>query len=179
MARARRGDTHAVRSNLEQVPLELDEDLPFQRRERVARRIGTTALCGFLVAAALGLFGSGPLSSGTARTSDGTLTAQYERFTRVQASTVLHFVVQHREQDKPVVLRINSEFAQQIQIEQILPEPFSVASAGDHYLFEIASDAAQGPANIVVRYRPESLGSQLVIARAGEAEVRFRQFVYP
>jgi hypothetical protein len=79
----------------------------------------------------------------------------------------------------PIELELNRSFAEAIQIEQILPQPLSVATSDDRYLFVFSAAPSDSSASVVIRYRPESLGSLLVVARAGGSEVRFRQFVYP
>jgi hypothetical protein len=159
-------------------PLELDEDLAFHKRERVMRRVGTAGLCVFLLAAFAGLFGSGPLSNAEARSRDTSVVAQYERFTRNGASTRLHFTVRPQTSG-PIQLTLNSSFLEGVQIEQILPGPIRVATSRDHYVFEFETRGPNGTNGIVIRYRHESLGAMLIIARVAAAELRIRQFVYP
>jgi hypothetical protein len=61
---------------------QLDDDLPYQRREWRAQRFGWWALTVFVAAAALGVFGGGPLSRATAASADGGLRLDYDRFVR-------------------------------------------------------------------------------------------------
>jgi len=159
--------------------LELDEDLPFQRRERVMRRVGTAILCAFLLAAFVGLFGAGPLSKAEARSADASVSAVYERFTRNRASTTLHVRLHAPTAGRPVELTLNSAFAEAVHIEQILPEPSSVATASGRYVFQFASTPSDTARGIVLRYRPESLGSVRIVAAVAGSELQFRQFVYP
>ena len=63
--------------------LEVDEDLPFQRRAWVAQRIGWVLMALFVLAAAVGLLGAGPLSHARIDVP-GLMTLEYERFARFE-----------------------------------------------------------------------------------------------
>ena len=179
MTAAKRGNARGSANG--ETRLDLDEDVEFHRRERVMRRVGTVALCAFLLAAFAGLFGSGPLSNAEARSSDASVVAHYERFARNRASTTLRFEVRSSATATapPVQLALNGSFATGIQIEEILPRPLRVAAAADRYVFEFATLAPDSTSGIVIRYRPESLGPLLVVVSLAGSQLRFRQFVFP
>jgi hypothetical protein len=181
MPKTRRNDTRSTNESSEREPtrLQLDDDPTFHRRERIMRRIGTVVLCAVLIAALLGVFGSGPLSNGEARSSDNALVVRYERFTRARAAAVLRLAVRAPPGGSSLVLTLNAAFAERIQIEQILPEPLGVTTAAERYVFEFGTARSDTLASIVLRYRPESLGVVPIVIETHGSEVRFRQLVYP
>ena len=65
--------------------LSLNQNLIFQKRFWRAQRIGWGVLTVALLAALLGVFGSGPLSHTTVSDASGRLTITYERFARLLA----------------------------------------------------------------------------------------------
>ena len=73
--------------------LALDQDLDFQRRSWRLQRLGWSAMGVTVLAALLGLFGTGPLSSATVSSQDEALTLQYNRFWRVQSPMTLRLSV--------------------------------------------------------------------------------------
>lgn len=157
--------------------LELDEDRDFERRERVVRRTGTWALCAFLIAAAAGLFGSGPLSIAEASSSDSVLVARFERFTRNRATTTLDLML--RSGTREVRLGLNATFAEKIKIEQITPQPTRVSTSGARHVYEFASTRPDSVVRVVLRYQPETLGWLTAVITSAQSQVRFRQLVYP
>jgi hypothetical protein len=62
--------------------MEINADLEFQRRVWAAQRIGWIAIGAFVIAALVGVFGQGPLSSAAA--GGNALRIEYERFARLQ-----------------------------------------------------------------------------------------------
>lgn len=67
--------------------LQIDEDIGFQRRFRIAQRVAWGVAALVLVAAFVGLFGSGPLTGAVAGDSETGLQLHYQRFARYQSPT--------------------------------------------------------------------------------------------
>lgn len=88
-----------------------------------------------------------------ARSSDGALLAQFERFTRNRAMT--------------------------IKIEQITPQPMRVSTSGTRHVYEFASTRPDSVIRVVLRYRPETLGWLPAVITSAQSQLRFRQLVYP
>src|SRR6185503_14041101 len=81
---AHRGRVDPVRSE----GLELEEHVGFQRRDWLAQRIAWVLMVLFVGAAAVGLFGSGPLSRARADVP-GLMTLEYDRFGRLETTEAL------------------------------------------------------------------------------------------
>ncbi|MCK9519893.1 MAG: hypothetical protein M0R74_12850 [Dehalococcoidia bacterium] len=73
--------------------LEIDEDFDFQRRSWVVQRVLWTAGAVVLLAALLGFFGRGVLSSTESSTTEDDVVVSYQRFARLQTPTQIEVTV--------------------------------------------------------------------------------------
>ena len=69
--------------------LQIDQDLDAQRHHWIAERVGWTVITLVILAALLGLFGSGWLSEASVGTPEGALRLEYSRFGRFLAPMTL------------------------------------------------------------------------------------------
>ncbi|MDC0740438.1 hypothetical protein [Polyangium mundeleinium] len=110
--------------------LETSEDLAFERTSMRVRRVGRAVLFLFVLLAALGLFGEGPLSHATAGDASGFF-VRYERFTRVDGAT--RFEIRPRAQSSaaPRRLFLSASLFERGHIEHFVPEPSLVEIHAD------------------------------------------------
>ena len=73
--------------------LELEQNLDFQQRSWALQHLGWAVMGLLILAALLGLFGAGPLSSLTTGSQDGLLVLQYDRFWRLQSPMILRVIL--------------------------------------------------------------------------------------
>jgi preprotein translocase subunit SecF len=111
--------------------LEIEQDLGYERRAWVVRRVFTILFSLVLVAALLGLFGTGPLSKGTAQA--GGLSVHFQRFVRHQAPQTL-------EVDLPNAggrgsIGLSSDLLEGAQAQAVTPEPDSSTATSDRVLY--------------------------------------------
>jgi hypothetical protein len=153
--------------------LQIDEDLNFQRREWQIQRAGWVAMALVILAALIGVFGTGPLSSATIE-GEG-LRLEHERFGRLERNTELRFTIGGT--GDPVLLRIGNGYLEWVKIESITPEPGKTEAVSDGVVFHFA---LQGPATVTFHVRPEKFGLASGKAQLGQAApITFRQFIYP
>jgi hypothetical protein len=161
--------------------LEIDEDLTFQRRMWRARTAGKWLLIALVAAAAAGLFGKGPLSTGKVSDPDGRLTIEHERFARFQAPATLRFrFAPGAAREGKVRVWIERAFLEEIKIDTIVPEPEASELAGDRMRYTFAVAEGSAPSGGAIHFQPETIGR--LGARAGlegGAPVEFRQFIFP
>lgn len=158
--------------------LELDQDLAFQRREWVAERVGWFAIAALLVAALLGVFGTGPFSSAS---SGGALVRiDYERFGRRLAPVELRIRLgEDASQGGVARMWIAHDYLDSVHLEGITPEPDATEARADRIVFAFAV-ADGGPGTVAFHMRPDSFG--VLSGRVGVVdgpELRFWQFIYP
>ena len=160
--------------------LEIDQDLAFERRHWTVQRIGSVIGALIVVAALLGVFGSGPLSAATAGDEES-LAVHYQRFVRFQGQGELVIVVgANLAREGQVEFWLATEFLDDIDLQGISPEPDEVRLAGDRQVFVFLVDDPAQPVQVTFTYVPNGLGK--VSGAAGLVDgprVSFTQFGYP
>ena len=136
-------------------------------------------LIGLLVIlAALGFFGNGPFSETVVQS--GGLTVDYPRFLRRESiETIAVHLRPDAASEGTIALRIERAYAQTLRLQDVSPEPSSVAFGGDVLVFEFDFENGHEP-TVIFRFSPERPGvlSGDVSLDGGE-QVRLRHFVYP
>ena len=162
--------------------LEIDQDLVFERRSHRVEQVGLGLMVALVLAAALGLLGSGPLSAATAR--GDALAVEFHRFSRYQSSETLRVRLDGRATSAPEVrVWIDRAYLDGARLESVLPAPVRVEGAADRLVFVFAVADRERPVTIDIVRQPERIGRSL--GRVGlegpiAAEaVTFRQFVFP
>jgi hypothetical protein len=161
--------------------LELDQDLPFERKTWLIQRIGWIVMLVAVVAGLLGLFGRGWLSQATAGGPGNPLRIEYERFTRHSSPTQLTLrLAAGAAPDGKARIRFSKPFLDGIKVEDVHPHPDSVEAAEAHvvYVFRVAHP--DKPSTITFQIEPEDYWSRQGDAGIeGKEPVRFSQFVFP
>ncbi len=161
--------------------LEVGQNLDYQRRAWRANQIGWVVMALALLAALLGIFGSGPLSSASAGEQGGPLWIEYDRFARYTAPTTLRVHLGPGAMSGGQArLLVDRRYLQSLQLQDISPQPDRVEAAGDDliYVFNLADPSR--PTTIVFSATAHEIGG--LAGRIGltdGAMVSFNQFVYP
>lgn len=161
--------------------LQINQDMPHQRREWRAQRTGWVVIALLLVAALAGLLGPGPLSSSVAHAPDGGLRVEYDRFERLQSPNELRIVLPaDLARTGSIRIRLNREFVESADLERFDPDPVSVAVDADGFVYEFAVNPAGRPPTVIAHYQYRSAGSTPVrVSVEGGPAVAFGQWVYP
>ncbi|GAA5514425.1 hypothetical protein Dcar01_03180 [Deinococcus carri] len=165
--------------------LELSQDLDFHRREIRGEKIGWAVMLLVVLAALLGLFGSGPLSTGEARTPDGRLEAEYNRFARYMAPAELRLTFRPEAvREGQVQVWLSRDYLQHMVIQKVIPEPDSVQLDGPRliYTFNVRQGTQSG--DLVFELETEAIGrlngSLGLMEPTGAAQgAGFSTFIYP
>lgn len=161
--------------------LELEQDLEFQRKSWRFQRIGWAALALLLLAAFLGLFSSGPLSSQTAGDDASALWIEYERFARRLTPSDLYVHIRTDAiAEQKASFWFDSDYVRNLEVSSVSPQPTSVVADGDRYVYKF--DVKRPNEDFVVAFRVRPVALWQISAQAGVAEtatVAFTQFVYP
>jgi len=160
--------------------LQIDQDVEFQLREWRMERMGWVALAGFVVAAAVGVFGDGPLSRASASDDSGQLVIRYERFVRASASSELHLqVVASAANSGEITIWADPAYLGDVEVSSIVPEPKRVEQHGRHIVYVFAVAATAEPSEIAFRYKPARAGRLYGSFGVSEgAPVALRQFAF-
>ncbi len=162
--------------------LQIEQDPTFQQREWRVQRIGWWLLAGFVVAAALGLFGGGPLSRAQAGERGAPLWIEYERFTKVGAPTRLLVHAQAAPHDGSwgLDLRVARPYFDAMEITRMVPQPASVEVGAELVRLWFAAPSARAePLTVILDVQPRTIGwHRAVWAGAQGARVSFVQLAY-
>lgn len=147
--------------------LQLDEDPRFRKREWRVERIGWLLVTAAFVVAIVGGFGYGPVSSVALAAGDADV-----EYTRIV----------HRENDDDLrvrgpgtTIRLTGEWVQAVDLEQVMPEPESMAADADSLTLEFA----QPGLHVTITYRAQQLGPLTGGVEVGEQRFALEQVVLP
>jgi hypothetical protein len=168
----------------EQVPtpgLQLDEDLTFQERFHYVQRIAWVIAGLVIIAALLGLFGSGLLTGADAGDAEDGLQLHYQRFARYQAPTSVQVELTTPDPAAAQVeFWIRRSTLNHYQIESISPEPESIEVDGDRFVYTFAKAPGTSVVEVDIHLQPEEFGPSSLRMGMGENEiVNATQLVYP
>lgn len=134
------------------------------------------------VAALLGLFGRGPLSSARLGTDGSPLRAEYERFLRLHAPSklIVYIGAAAVRPDSTAEFSLDRNWLDQMQIKSITPEPERTRAAGDHVTYTFRVDPSATAVRLTFELETRSLG--VINGRVGllnGPSFSFSQFAYP
>jgi hypothetical protein len=159
--------------------LEIDQDLEFQRREWRVQRVGWGVLTAFVLAATLGLFGGGPISSAQAGEPGAPLWVEYDRFIRTGAPTRI-VVRGGMAPEGGLHLRMPRRYFEAFRIERMIPEPQAITIGDADVDLQFGREA--GVANtftLIFDVEPLRAGRHEAAFQAnGNPAVTFAQFAY-
>lgn len=161
--------------------LEIYQDLRFQEREWTVQRVGWAIMLLVILLALLGLFGTGPISTGNADAGDGAIAAGYERFVRHDGRTTLTLEVDGSQaQDGEIQVWVSRDYIDAMQVEQISPQPSETIAADDRLVYTFPIDDTASSLSVSFSLRPQDM-----LRLSGEAgvpdgpTVSWNQFSYP
>jgi hypothetical protein len=163
--------------------LEIDQDLDFQRRAWMIQRVGWAVMTVFVLAAAAGVLGSGPLSHARADLP-GTMSVEYQRFARFETNETLTVRLEPAATGADTVrLSLDRAFLDAARMASVLPTPTRVESAAGGLVYVFAVAEPRTPLVVAFNFEPQEIGRQRgtigVETAAGLRSVTFRQLVYP
>jgi hypothetical protein len=158
--------------------LEIDQDLRFQQRMWVLQRLGWSVMACIILAALVGLLGSGPLASRTLDSPQRGFRLEYQRFLRHRVPTRLLLQVKSK---PPEELRVwyDRTLIEHFIVTQIVPAPTRVEVNAERltYIFRVAGQ--EEPSLITFSLEPETFGSHSGRVGIEYDSLYFQQFVYP
>ena len=161
--------------------LQIGEDVDFLRRAWRVQRVGWALLVLILLAALLGLTGTGPLSQATAGSEGGPVRVEYERFVRANAVTDLRVRLGPGvPREGRARLWFDRQYLHKVEVTGVVPEPESVEVSPDRVTYVFLAAEGGGPVELAFDLKPMRFGSWSGRMGAGDAEpVHLRHFVYP
>ena len=156
---------------MQNSPSYVEKDFKFQTHEWVAIKIGWYLMLAIIIAGLLGLFGSGPLSSKTAKIEGASVV--YERYLRYSMESEISITVTGQLPDSSIY--INAGYLEKVKIIAIRPGPESMETMGDNERFKFHSG---DPKKAVLHLEPTETGPlPLGVGLKGKIE-KLNQYVY-
>jgi hypothetical protein len=160
--------------------LQIDEDLPFQKKLWRVQQVGWAVISLALFLVLLGLAGNGGVFAKQKLENSG-VGIQFERFVRRQADTELRVklpppVAPHLDRE----IWISNRYLQKVKIESIFPPPKIVEAQHNGYRFYFSGNATDESAPIVFHLQAKSWGRIRGHLQGGPMEkpVSLKQFSY-
>jgi hypothetical protein len=154
--------------------IEIDEDLPFQRKEWFAQRIGIAFVGAFVIAALLGLTGmGGPLNRASAGEEGSPLHVEYERFVRrgAKATMRLHF---HSDPPGFIQFWVSAPYLEDVIVDSVAPLPQTVTVEESRHVYTIR--AGSPDVTVTVQMEHQTFGKlEGEVGIVGGASVRVTQ----
>lgn len=164
----------------EMAGLEIDEDLPTQRRIWRFERIGWAGLTLFVLAGLVGAFGGGSLSRAEARDPFSGLEVRFERFARADTSTKLEVRTKAAQQPELLWIHLSKDYFDRMRIDRIVPEPERTLVAEDGVRFGFDANQAGEHGLIIFSLTPVQFGPLRGVLQLGSGPaVEFAQIIYP
>lgn len=161
--------------------LEIDQDLAFQAREWRLQRVAWSVMGLIIVAAMLGLFGTGPLSAATAGDAEGSLAVEYQRFVRHDGRTTVTVLVgEGQAVGDQVEVWVAADYLDGFEVRGVSPEPEEVRSEGGGLIYEFAVGDPTQRVEVTFSLQPRRMGRLTgEIGVPGGQTVTFGQLSYP
>lgn len=158
--------------------LEIDDDPAFSRVSWVVKRVGWALMLLLVAAAAVGLFGEGPLSDTRKRAGDHWI--RYERFGRLQAPVRIEVHPgPSAVRDGVVEIGFDGELVGRVEIESVTPAPLEGGIGEDTYLYRFAAPAEINPPPVLFRVSPHTIGRLDGTVFVGDEAIALETFVFP
>lgn len=159
----------------------------FTHRERVLTHIAWLLLAVMLIAAALGLFGDGPLSKRTVTEAnpDGEVSLTYSRWGRANDDLTLQVIVVAPSQGgSEVRLVFSRDFADRIEMLSIVPEPDSTSFGDAGFVYAWAVESWEAPVTVTIHYQAHewrTLDGHIAVQSEERTlgSFSFSQFLFP
>lgn len=157
----------------------IKEDMRWIRREWLIQRIGEYVLIALVILGACGLFSKGVLSNGSARSPDGTIQVEYERFGRVESNMDMRIRYNAPVTDRFTVT-IGGGALDNLQIQTLQPQPLEAVTIGSDLRLTFSSRDTGPDHAIWLGLQPRNPGRIAVSVSSGDhPPARFTQWIYP
>lgn len=147
--------------------------------ESAFRRVGFVLLLSIIVAALMGLFSGGYMSSATTMNPTHSLKVEYERFGRLQNEFRVKISPQSLAADN-YVFSIGGAFSERFQPGSVWPQPDRMFSQGQTLYLVYHNVADKRDFSVRVYVTPSMPGKAVNTVKVNdEPEARFWQFIFP
>jgi hypothetical protein len=162
------------------LPIDLEQNLGFQRREWRVQQLGWYVLTAFVLAALLGLFGHGPISRAEASSDPSGLRVRYQRFVRLGARSQLALECIRSGSSETIRVRLDRRYFDRVRVSEVTPTPASIDIGASEVTYHFTVGRTHEPTFIaVLEIEPMRAGRLPGVLRfADRTPLAFTQFAY-
>jgi hypothetical protein len=157
----------------ENLALELNDDIAYQKKFWVIERIFWIFLFLFIIASCLGLFGESPL--GPASIKKENLKIIYGKFLRFGDSTNIKIIIPANANP---ILGISKEYIENLDSISIVPFPEKNYYVNNQVKYIFMADESK-PLEITISFKTDKRGTLKGFVENDGIVINFSQFVYP
>jgi hypothetical protein len=152
--------------------LDLEDEINLHQKGWNIQRAGWAVILLLLVASALGLFGSGLLSSKELTANGNTI--RFEKLARFESP--MHLRVNAKSNNGKIEVRIPQSYLKEIELDKIVPEPVDQRLKKEQaiFIFE-ATDFSFIDFYLI----PEKAGPVKAVIQVNESNFSVNHFIYP
>lgn len=161
------------------LALDIDHDERFLRREHQVNHLGWILLTLFVLAGLLGLLGAGPLSTRTSGEPGDAVRIEHQRVSHFEAEDALTLYLSKEAIDgDTLTVELTGDWLKSVDMSSLAPDADAQRIVPGGVIYEFA---VEEPADVevVMSFRPQSLGDHRLTATAGGSTVTVYQFVLP
>jgi hypothetical protein len=151
--------------------IEIDEEMPLQKRGWMVQRVGWILLFVFILLAVLGLFGEGPLSKRTIIT--GNIKTEYQRFGRHEHETPIKF---ESKDENISIISIPQQYLKELKLSKVVPEPESQTSSYGYINYTFKGEHNN---NVTFYFDPLEFGNVGGVIKVNAYNIALVQTIYP
>lgn len=152
--------------------LDLEDEIRLHETGWAIQRIGWVIILLLLVAAALGIFGTGMLSQTQVDQTGHTII--FEKFARYEAP--MQLTVHAKSKNNNIEIRLPEIYFESIELDKIVPEPHETDLAQGNVVFTFQSKDRSA---IKFYLTPEKTGQVKVHIQVNESDFIITHFIYP
>jgi hypothetical protein len=161
--------------------LEIAEDLDYQKRSWIVQRVGWVVMGLLALSGLLGVFGPGLLGETKVGKPSDLLWIEYERFERFQSPGQLRVHLEPgAEKADQVRIRLSRDYVEQVQLQQVTPDPIRVEAKGDHLVYVFQTAKLDQTTAVTFYFQPQQIGPiSGSVGLETKPALGFSQFIYP
>jgi hypothetical protein len=162
----------------DQKGLEIDDDIRHHERAWLMKKILWALMIVFVLAVILGYVGGGESSIRTITSNKMSVT--YHRYAHSSAPTLMSISLSYPLEDTVAIVFTN-DYMSKINIENIIPEPVSVAAGDGIVTYFFLADKKLGKDKLKVDYlmNADKFGSYNFSVMTRNDRVNLNQFIFP
>lgn len=159
--------------------IEIEEDVPYQRKFWRVQRVGWFLMGALLFLAMLGFAGPGIIGKTVSSDPEGVIKLEYDRFIRIQTDSDMKIMLTPPQRRDPFIISASREYLDKMYIVQVIPAP-DLTEAADGKVLYYFRNMKGSTVSVSFLLKPQAAGvARGSFGAENGTEVFFRQYILP